>query len=179
MDRQLINYLPEWLRDFSEMKKLARAEQDQAEKLWKSCESIWDNNFIDTLDSRGCDRWEAMLHIKPKDSYTLAERRNNIKSRVVEQRPFTVKKLRQMLEAICGAGKYELSIEPDKYKITCKIELTSKNMLSDVQELLARMVPANMVIDLNLKYNTYKMLTQFSHKQLKVYTQSQLREEVM
>ena len=104
----MINYLPEWLRDFSEMKKLARAEQDQAEKLWKSCESIWDNNFIDTLDSRGCDRWEAMLHIKPKDSYTLAERRNNIKSRVVEQRPFTVKKLRQMLEAICGAGKYEL-----------------------------------------------------------------------
>lgn len=175
----MINYLPEWLRDFNEMKKLARAEQDQAEKLWKSCESIWDNNFIDTLDSHGCDRWEAMLHIKPKDSYTLAERRNNIKSRVVEQRPFTVEKLRQMLEAICGAGKYELSIEPDKYKITCKIELTSKNMISDVQELLARMVPANMVIDLNLKYNTYKMLTQFSHKQLKVYTQSQLREEVM
>lgn len=161
------------------MKKLARAEQDQAEKLWKICESIWDNNFIDTLDSRGCDHWETMLHIKPKDSYTLAERRNNIKSRVVEQRPFTVKKLRQMLEAICGVGKYELSIEPDKYKITCKIELTSKNMLSDVKELLVRMVPANMIIDINLKYNTYKMLNQFTHKQLNEFTQSQLREEVM
>lgn len=161
------------------MKKLAKAEQDQAEKLWKICESIWDNNFIDTLDSRGCDHWETMLHIKPKDSYTLAERRNNIKRRVVEQRPFTVKKLRQMLEAICGVGKYELSIEPDKYKITCKIELTSKNMLSDVKELLVRMVPANMIIDINLKYNTYKMLNQFTHKQLNEFTQSQLREEVM
>ena len=118
----MINYLPEWLRDFNEMKKLARAEQDQAEKLWKSCESIWDNNFLDTLDSHGCDRWETMLHIKPKDSYSLAERRNNIKSRVVEQRPFTVKKLEQMLDSICGKERYELSIEPDKYKITCKIE---------------------------------------------------------
>lgn len=179
MDRQLINYLPEWLRDFNEMKKLARAEQDQADKLWKSCESIWDNNFIDTLDSHGCDRWEIMLHIKPKDSYTLAERRNNIKSRVVEQRPFTVKKLEQMLDSICGKERYELSIEPDKYKITCKIELTSKNMLSDVKELMKRVIPANMIMEVGLKYNTYAMLADFTHTQLRSFTQQQLREEVM
>lgn len=179
MDRQLINYLPEWLRDFNEMKKLARAEQDQAEKLWKICESIWDNNFLDTLDLHGCDRWETMLHIKPKDSYSLAERRNNIKSRVVEQRPFTVKKLEQMLDSICGKERYELSIEPDKYKITCKIELTSKNMLNDTQELMRRVIPANMLMDIDLKYNTYAMLAEFTNKQLNTYTYKQLREEVM
>lgn len=175
----MINYLPEWMRDFNEMKKLARAEQDQSEKLWKICESIWDNNFIDTLDSNGCDRWEEMLHIKPKDSYTLAERRNNIKSRVEEQRPFTEKKLRQMLDSICGIGKYELSIESDKYKLKCKIELTSKNMLSDVKELMKRVIPANMIMEVGLKYNTYAMLADFTHTQLRSFTQQQLREEVM
>ena len=50
MDRKLIEYLPEFLREFREMKFLTDKEQVQAERLWKTLESIWQNQFIETLD---------------------------------------------------------------------------------------------------------------------------------
>ena len=44
---------------------------------------------------------------------------------------------------------------------------------------MKRVIPANMIMDIDLKYNTYAMLAEFTNKQLNTYTHKQLREEVM
>lgn len=50
MDRQVIDYLPEWLREFREIKILCEKYQPQMDKLWNAVESLWNNNFILSLD---------------------------------------------------------------------------------------------------------------------------------
>ena len=58
MDRKLIEYLPEWLREFREIKELTDIEQSQSENLWEALEKMWNNNFIESLDEQGCEHWE-------------------------------------------------------------------------------------------------------------------------
>ena len=57
MDRKLIEYLPEWLREFREIKELTDIEQSQSENLWEALEKMWNNNFIESLDEQGCEHW--------------------------------------------------------------------------------------------------------------------------
>lgn len=179
MDRQVIEYLPEWLRDFKEIKILCSIQQTQAEQLWQKGEAIWKNNFIDTLDESGCKRWEQMLELHQKDTYTLEERRNYIAGRLAEQRPFTYKRLKQMLSVLCGQEGYTIKLIPETYTLVVKVQLTSKNMLADVKKLLDRIVPANLVVDADLMYNVYAFLHPYRYQELKKYTMKQLREDVM
>ena len=63
MDRKLIEYLPEWLREFREIKELTDIEQAQSENLWEALEKMWNNNFIESLDEQVWEHWERMLGI--------------------------------------------------------------------------------------------------------------------
>lgn len=179
MDRQVIEYLPEWLREFREIKILCQKQQEQAAKLWETVESVWNNNFVSTLNEHGCERWERMLSIHNKDTYTLEERRNNISGKLAEQRPFTYRGLKQMLDVQCGKDGYTITLFPDAYELVIRVKLTSKNMLADVKKLLDRIAPANLVVDADLMYNVYSFLVPFHYGQLKSYTNKQLREDVM
>lgn len=179
MDRQLIEYLPEWLREFREIKILCEKYQVQAERLWLLEETVFENNYIALLNERGCGRWEKMLGIRNKGTYSLKERRNNIAGRIAEQRPFTYARLLKMLDAICGKDEYTISLIPAEYTLIIKVKLTSKNMLSDVKALLERIVPLNLIKDTDLLYNTYAFLRPYTYEQLKHYTCRQLREEVL
>ncbi len=179
MERQVIDYLPEWLREFREIKILCDRYQVQMDKLWNAVESLWSNNFIQSLDEHGCDRWEKLLKLKNKNMYTLQDRRNNIAGRLAEQRPYTFKKLCMILDVLCGKDGYTLDLSPETYTIRIKVMLTRKNMLNDVKELLDRMMPANLMVDADLMYNVYGLLKPYTYKGLKEYTYKQLREEVM
>lgn len=175
----MIDYLPEWLREFREIKILCNRYQKQTEELWKAIEEVWNNNFIKTLNEHGCDRWERMLGIKNKDTYSLDDRKNNIAGRLTEQRPYTFKKLCRMLDTICGRDGYTIDVYPESYLLTVKVMLTSKNMFDDVRRLLDRVVPANIVTDVDLMYNVYKLLKPYTYDELRAYTCRQLREDVM
>lgn len=179
MDRKLIEYLPEFMRDFREIKFLTDKQQEQAETLWVSLDTIWNNQFIETLDEAGCTRWERMLEIRNKDTYTLPERRNKILSKMVEQRPFTMKSLKKALTMLCGADGYSVELTPAEYILRVRIALTSKNMYGDVKELVDKIVPANLIIDADLMYNQHSKVGGFTHAQLKAHTHEQLRSEVI
>lgn len=179
MDRQLIEYYPDYLREFREIKLLAESQQEQAEVLWENAERLWDNQFAESLDEEGCSRWETLLKIHNRDTYTLQERRDKIASRIVEQRPFTVRMLRRNLEALCGTDGYILEVDQLNYKVSVKVSLKSRNALEGVEKLLDRIIPLNMELYIILLYNTHMFLSQYTHKDLKIYTYDQLRNQYM
>ena len=65
------------------------------------------------------------------------------------------------------------------YQLIVKIGLAAKNNFSDVESLLDRVVPQNMVVNLLQLYNTHAGLGRFTHAQLAAYTHDRLRNEVM
>lgn len=179
MDRKLIDYLPEFMRDFREIEFLTDKEQEQAEKLWAVLSQIWDNQFVETLNETGCGRWEKMLRIHNKDTYTLPERRNRILGKLAEQRPFTIRSLKNTLTTLCGEDGFSVVLESADYLLKVRIALTSKNMFADVKELIDKIVPANLIVDADLMYNQHSKLAGFTHAQLAMRTHEQLRSEVI
>lgn len=179
MDRVLINYLPPVVQAMREMKAIMDGQQDGLSTLWNAVQSVFDDQFVEDATENGIKRWEKILSITPKGSETLDTRRFRIKTRLNEQLPFTIPVLNQQLSTLCGAEGYSVEMEKGTYILYVKVALVAKSNLDDVDTLLKRIVPAEIVIDLTLKYNTHEVLAGFTHAELSAYTHEQLRSEVL
>lgn len=70
-------------------------------------------------------------------------------------------------------------MEEGTYQLFVKIGLAAKNNFNDVEALLNRVVPQNMVVSLLQLYNTHADLGRYTHAQLAAYNHDQLRNEVL
>lgn len=179
MERKLIDYLPYAVRDFKEYEGIMESEQPEFDQAWGSSDDLLNNQFISTAGNLGLSRWEKILGITPKGTDTLEDRRFRIMTRINEELPYTVPQLRNILETLCGAGNYSAEVVEGTYQLIVKIGLAAKNNFTDVEFLLNRVVPQNMIVNLLQLYNTHGGLGRFTHAQLSTFTHDQLRNEVM
>lgn len=179
-ERNLIDYLPEFLKDVKEHKAiLTLAEQPEMVDLFDAVDNALNDQFIVDATENGVLRWEKILNIVPKATATLDERKFTILTKMNEQSPYTMTTLKQKLSSLCGEDGYDVELDANNYILKVKIALEQSSNFMAVGELLKRIVPANMVIDLTLKYNKNQSFTDKTHKDLSVYTHYQLRNEVM
>lgn len=181
MDREidLIKHLPEILQVVQEFRQLAEIENPEIEKLWACLEEALNEQFVGSASTYGIKRWESMLNILPKATDTPNERRFRILTRLNEQLPYSFRMLARQLASLCGTEGYSLEAKTDKYTLVVRVALTAKANFDDVAGLLERTVPANIIIDLSLKYNQHKTLKKFTHQQLAAHTHDELRNEVI
>ena len=85
----------------------------------------------------------------------------------------------QQLILLCGENGYKLVLDIEKYTMTVKVALISKNMMESVKALLEQVVPCNILLEVGLLYNTYQFLEAYTYEQLGTYTYGDLREEVL
>lgn len=181
MDREIniLNYLPNVIKEFREFKTLSVAENPELLTLWQVLENVMNDQFVDDATENGVKRWESILKIVPRASDNLDIRKFRIITRLNEQLPYTFSTLEQQLVTLCGVDGFNLELQNDNYKLIVKVNLTAKGKFNEVNALLHRTVPANMIIDLKLIYNQHEILEQFTHGELAAYTHYQLRSEVL
>lgn len=179
MDRRLIDYLPPVLKEYVEFQALMGAEQTEAEYLWNAADRAFQDFFLAELTENGIQRWESILQIIPYASDSLSERRTRIRAKLSEQLPFTLPMLHAQLQALCGPGNYVIALTPSIYLLEVKIALVSKSNFKDVEQLLEKMVPANIKVELSLLYNRYEQLSELTHAGLAERTHKEIREEVI
>lgn len=178
-ERNLIDYLPPFERNIKEFDAiLTQAEQPEMVLLWKVFDDILDDQFIETATENGVSRWERILGIVPKKKQTLEDRKFTILTRTSEKPPFTITSLEKQLETLCGAGNYEVIRDVAAKILHVRIALAAQSNFNDVAILLDRIVPANMVIDLILKYNQHEKVALSTHKDLQSFTHEHIRNEV-
>lgn len=175
MDRKLINYLPFVVRDYAEFKGITGAEQPEFEQAWAAADDLLSNQFIHTAGNLGLSRWEKILDITPKGTDTLNDRRFRILARLNEELPYTLPQLRVILESLCGPGNS--SAEVTDYTLHVKVGVAAKKNFEDVQILLERLAPVNLVLVLQQLFNIHQTLKQFTHAQLAWYTHFEVRTE--
>lgn len=95
-----------------------------------------------------------------------------------EELPYTIKQLRAILETLCGAGNYTAEMEGD-YTLSVKVGLAAKNNFADVQAMLERVTPVNLMLDLRQLYNTWNAAKRFTWNQAGSMTWTTMREEVL
>lgn len=173
----LLSYLPPVLQLVREFQALAQAGDIEADALWEGTAEMTANQFVDTLNLYGVKRWEGMLGIKPLGTDTLEDRRFRIKAWMNHSLPYTIRSLNNMISGLCGADGYTLTLEG--FEMTVRLELTVKKQFYEVENLLERVVPANIRLAVQIRYNQYFKLRQRTHAELAAYTHDGIRNEVV
>lgn len=179
MRKKLQDYLPPILLKTYEFPLLCDTEQPEIDRLRDAADAVLDAQFISTAGETAIARYEKIFGITPMDTNTLDERRFKVLAKINAQLPFSVRRLRQQLATLCGDDGYKLEVNGGVYTLTVKVALTAKRNQQAVEELLADIVPANMVCTTSLLYNQHADLTRFTHAQLALLTHFEIREEVL
>ena len=179
IDRKLLDYLPPFMQEFREIIGIMETEQIEIDALNVGAENALADQFTLELTENGAERWETMLGISPKDTDTLKERRFRILTKQNTETPYTMRKLEQMLTNLCGADGYRIELTAEQYHIEVKLAVGNHNNYSEVENILNKVIPANMTRHIELMYNTYGRMSQLTHAQLSAYTHNQLRNEVL
>lgn len=177
-ERKLIDFLPHYMQEYTEIQTVMDAEQPEIDLAWGQCEAALDDQFILEATENGVKRREGMLNITPKDTDTLDERKFRILAKLNQELPYTMTKLKEALMTLCGADGFSIDLQAANYHIEVTLALSNKNNYQEVVDLLKKMTPANLTQFVKIMYNSNAVLTQFTHTELAAYTHDQLRNEV-
>lgn len=178
----LIEYLPPFLQEYREYRRLFTALQEEISEGEQSIlgriETALDDTFIVTATAEGIQRWEQMLGVIPSVESTLDDRREVIRMKLVGERPYTMIKLREILDKLLGVNRYTLKFV-GPYELKLQIELTSKFQRAAAADLIERIIPANILCNITLRYRKYNYFNKkYSHNQMSKYTHSGLKEVI-
>lgn len=171
--------LPELLQDITEFVELCKTYDVEFELIESETEKLTNNFFFDTLDEQGCRRWEDMLNISRHETDALDDRRFRIKSIYLGDTPYTERTLLEKLEMLVGTGNVTVDIDVENSKVAVRLSLSRKNKIAEVEKMIDRMIPLNMVIDSDLLYNTHERLGVHTHEYLSKFTHQGLKENVL
>lgn len=172
----VLSYLPPVLQDVYEMQAAAQAENSELNRLWQGAEDAMNDQFIDSATENGVSRWEKMLLLYPKDTDTLPERKFRVQSALSGRLPFTVWALREQLDSLCGPGNYELTVDHANFKVTVLLGLAAQNEFDAVTELLQKMLPANLVVEVSVRYRRHSELEKWAQGDLSSRIHDYIRE---
>jgi hypothetical protein len=181
MDRKLIDYLPEVMKNVAEFIQISNAEQNTKEKLWDDVYKTFDEAFVSTQSKIGIERWEKTLKLSPKDTDSIESRRIKVMGRLLSDIPYTTRTFKKTLDGLCGADGYNMSIDFDNDIIDIKLCLKMAQVINELVELSEAIIPAHIMFNVTIDYNTHRTLANagVTHRQLKQYTHAQIKETVL
>lgn len=176
----LVSYLPHFIVEFKEITTTLTAEDPEFMLVWDAAERVLKNEFIETADEYGISRFEKMLNIFPEPYDTLDIRRTRIMTRWFVALPYTIRTLIKKLISLCGENNFIVTTDFDHYRIKVETRFEFVGQIQEVETLLERMVPANIVIDMVNRFLPVSLFTdnRFIFKDLKIALAVQNRSSV-
>lgn len=145
-------YYPNVIANADEFKQLAILENEEFKSIWEVLFKWFKNKFVYEADLQGIQRWEEMLKIIPKSKETLEDRRSNILVKINSILPYTIRRLKQILDLKFGKDN-AIPITTKNYELIInfnnEIELNAKTM----RTLLRAIIPANLIFKIIISWN--------------------------
>ena len=147
----LVSYLPEYLSEFKEIGATLESENPEFVLVWEAADRVLKNEFIETADEYGIERFEKILNILPSKEDTLESRRSRVKARWFDMIPYTMKMLINKLTALCGDTDFIVTKDYQKYQIEIMTSLELFGQVEELEKIVAEMMPCNMIVCLQNK----------------------------
>lgn len=173
------DYWPEFLARVREFELFADIEDDELAVLRQAIDDVLNDQFIETATERGIARREAILGIVPYGDDTLETRRFRVAGRWLNRLPYTMRMLQERLDKLLGEGHYVIELHKEPYTLRVLIELAVKRQFDAAKEMLREVVPANLQLIVELRYNQYMTIGQLTHGALSAYRHIDIREETI
>jgi len=175
--KKYLEYLPEFLREYREIGTIAKEENmiiaDEEENLSNCMSRPW----VASCDETGIKRYENMFGISANTSDSLETRKNAIKIQLNRTFVYTYKNFAEYLDTICGKDGYSLDVQNASYTVNIKLALKEATLYELVSKNAREIVPANLVLNVQIMYNTYLIASVYLHNNLAAYTYKNIREK--
>lgn len=166
-----IHWLPQHLAQMPEWQEICRAYDYLFSKQFEAIDEIYRNQFLDSLTEIGCLIWERFLGVSVEPDETLEERRQAINSYFVGNLPYTENKLRETLERLVGPDGVTLTVTQSIYEIKVDLTVNAPATLSNVQDIVYKMRPSNMIVRICIHYtDVSEIFVGLAIKQIKTLT---------
>ena len=169
---------PDVILNIDEIKSIYDSEEKTGIQLEKNIEKTDTDISIITAAESGIAHRENILGIKPQDTQSLEERRFQVLLKWTDSFPYTEKSLRKKMNELIGEKKYTLEIDYEVLNAKIMLSLDKRDTYDYVMNFLEEILPLNLYINLEIEFNRYKLLSQFTYGELKKYTHKELREHV-
>ncbi|MCD8090007.1 MAG: YmfQ family protein [Clostridiales bacterium] len=173
-NNSLIDYLPFYEERTGEFEALCQAEQNHIDTLWGENERLLGEGFVTSAESEGLSRLEDMLELSSK-GLNIAERRENIVFKLMGDLPYTMNTVYKRLKTLCGES-FTFEYGSTAYTLNIRLGIENADQYEVIKSLLYKILPANIEIDLGIKFNTHGYFTAFTHGAMAAYTHKELRE---
>lgn len=138
---EMLGFLPEFLRDFRELREIITAEEPEFDMLVENLENTLNSMFIETATEMGLEKYEKLLNIKPI-STNIEERRASVMALWFSNMPFTIRALKERLSMIQGNSNVDAWVT--NYLLHVKTDLSTNEQISNARIIIDSMIPANL-----------------------------------
>ncbi len=175
----LLGYLPTYLQSYNEFKVLANVEEPEIESLFNELQVVRNNQFINSCDEVGIEKFEKLLDIGVNKNDALETRKARVLVKWLQDIPYTYETLGTQLSSLCGVDGFEMTLDNEKYYLEVLVRLVAKERLEDVKALLGRVAPCNLDINTFIDYNRHEKFKPFMYKEIGKFSYNDLREKII
>lgn len=142
----VVQYLPEFLREYQEFDLICKTENSELNQLWDEISRALNNQFVNSSDDYGISRLEKIFGIFPnKKMETLDFRRDRLINRINLTPPFTLHFLRKQLDAAVGVGKYQVTVDYGNYTLYLESSAVNQAWFEEISFMINQIKPINIV----------------------------------
>lgn len=143
------SYWIDQLQNVREYQAIASTEDKELTDIKEHLDNLIDDQFIKTATEKGILRREKILGIAPYADYSLESRRFRTLSRWNNKLPYTLKALKEKLDELCGKNNYIFDLQNNDYIFKLVVHLGLYGSLDELQLMLKKVLPCNLVLDLD------------------------------
>lgn len=172
----ILDYLPQFLKDVREMIGHASGENPELSTLWADIEQAWNDQFLYTMGEYGIKRWEKIIGITPYAADTLEDRRFRIINRLNSNVDYTYRRVYEHLVQMTGTENgFTMQYIAEIWTLQVRVALHKAQQFKEMRAWLTEIIPLNIILDIDLLYNTHRILSKYTHEFLSNYTHGGLR----
>ena len=158
-----VSHLPEVLQDMEDIQLMAKIINPYLDALNGKIRRIVDNKTVTFADAEGISRWEQILGVSPPIGSTLEERRNACLAKLRARGVINLDTLRRVVETYLGVP-VEIEMWWDAQELTWGEPYviyiyyrgtTKIPDLAPLYEMLYELIPANLIIKVLYKFQTW------------------------
>lgn len=174
---QLYEYLPFFVYNTKEFKEFFKILQPKIDNLFIETDKRLTDMFVLGCSEYATKRYEKIVGIMPKLTDSLEKRQLDILAIYNEVPPFTYERLYEMLESLLGKDGFKMSLDIPNYYLKIVLKRDKLQFIKQVNDMLERIVPVNIVLDYSIDWNTWSDLKPFTWGTLLSDTWKEVRED--
>ena len=167
MGNRYINALPDTVNSLREFQKLGEIEGEILEEAAEKKNEMTDNQWIVTARRNGLLRLAKIMGFHGAELLETEALREEILYRWNSHSPYTYFHLRDWLDGCLGEGNYLTNRKEEQYFLQLTLELSVKEKRGFLEEHLRKIIPANLILKVDLNTNTYGDLRVMTHGRMK------------